>query len=135
MTDDDFSLNCLAANLSQKSKYITVFPTDCSAKIADTLFCIQNFDNYVAPYVDLTEQMDLLFDPVFEDIQTNNVIKKLNEITSEISVLNMEESYLGLFSTLWYMGIPCFDSIEVKEHYGKGQFYFKLFFLTLSHKI
>jgi len=39
LSDDDLSLDCLAANVSSKSKYILVFPVDCQAKIADTVKC------------------------------------------------------------------------------------------------
>jgi hypothetical protein len=38
-SDDDLTLDCLAANVSSKSNYILVFPVNCQAKIADTVKC------------------------------------------------------------------------------------------------
>ena len=119
ITDEDFTLKCLAANLTATSKYITVFPTDCNDTIANSYFCIEDFyENEERPYYQVYEQMDLLFDPVFEDIQLYNVMKKTNQVIKEMSDLTIEESYLGLFSTLWYMDTPCFDSTELKDNYG-----------------
>jgi hypothetical protein len=118
-TDEDLTLDCLAANLTATSKYITVFPTDCIDNIANSYFCIEDFyQNEELAYYQVYEQMDLLFDPVFEDIQLYNVMKKTNQVIKEMSDLTIEESYLGLFSTLWYMDTPCFDSTELKDNYG-----------------
>ena len=38
--DDNFSLKCLAANVTSTSKYISVFPVDCNSKIADSIICV-----------------------------------------------------------------------------------------------
>ena len=39
---DDLSLDCLAVNMTGSSKYLTTFPVDCSAKIANSVFCVEN---------------------------------------------------------------------------------------------
>ncbi len=119
ITDEDLTLDCLAANLTATSKYIIVFPTDCNDNIANSYFCMGDFiQNEDRAYYQVYEQMDLLFDPVFEDIQLYNVMNKTNQVTKEISDLKIEKSYLGLFSTLWYMDTPCFDSTELEDNYG-----------------
>lgn len=37
--DIDYSLDCLAANISTRLNYIIVFPVDCSSQIANSIQC------------------------------------------------------------------------------------------------
>jgi hypothetical protein len=45
ITDDNLNLDCLAATISMESKYISVFPVDCKAKVADSIKCIMPYED------------------------------------------------------------------------------------------
>ena len=71
--------------------------------------------------------MDLLFDPVFEDVQQLSIVKKQNEVEKAISNFNSEAAYVALFTTLWNTGLPCFDSKERAKKYGRIKCTFNIF--------
>ena len=55
------------------------------------------------------EQIDLLFDPVFQEDQNNNEVDMTNKIDDSIKRLDWEKSYQTILSTLWNTGMPCTD--------------------------
>ncbi len=86
--DDDFSKNCLVANLSVNSKYLTVFPVDCDSKVANAFICFRFF-SYCGLYKNrIQEQTDLLFDPVQKQNLDYYIMKETNEIYDSIKSLN-----------------------------------------------
>jgi hypothetical protein len=86
--DDDFSKNCLVANLSVNSKYLNVFPVDCDSKIANSFICLRFF-SYCGLYKNqIQEQIDLLFDPVQKQNLDYYIMKETNEIHDTIKSLN-----------------------------------------------
>jgi hypothetical protein len=107
--DFDTSLQCLAGNLSSTSKYITIFPVDCSSKIANAYFCQQRHLECVNYPTEVLEQMDLLFDPVFQDDQENQITRKINQMQEIMMYFDPSDSYQTLFSSLWHSSLPCFD--------------------------
>jgi hypothetical protein len=58
-------------------------------------------------------QIDLLFDPVYVEDQQHDVIMELNEVNKAVAKLKRSESMFSLFSNLWYLGLPCFDSVLI----------------------
>ena len=46
--DDDWSLDCLAANISREVPYILVFPVKCNLAIADYFQCI-----FILPFAEI----------------------------------------------------------------------------------
>ncbi len=102
----DFSHGCLAGNLTTTSEYITVFPVKCDTKIANSYICTSEFlECHKKPI----EEMDLLFDPVFENDLNNSVIIETNQVVKMLNSLNGTKSFKNIFRTLWYTGLPCFD--------------------------
>jgi hypothetical protein len=55
------------------------------------------------------EQLDLLFDPVFNKDQNNFQIKAINEINDALKKLDFKASYMNIFSSMWHTGTPCFN--------------------------
>jgi hypothetical protein len=55
------------------------------------------------------EQVDLLFDPVFQEDQKNYQVRAQNDIYDILIKLNSTASFLSLFSSLWHTRTPCFD--------------------------
>ncbi len=85
---DDFSKNCLAANLTASSKYLHAFPVDCDSKVGNAIICLRYF-----PYCQLykkrvQEQSDLLFDPVQQQYLDYYIMKETNEIYDSIKSLS-----------------------------------------------
>ncbi len=109
---DDLTLQCLAANLTAASKYLIAFPVNCSTVIANSKFCIEN-SAHCDGFENVAEQIDLLFDPVYVEVQQNDVIMELNEVNKAVAKLKRSESMFSLFSNLWYFGLPCFDSVLI----------------------
>ena len=107
--DYNTSFQCLAGNLSSTSKFITVFPVDCSSKVANAYFCQQNHYECTKNTLGIVEQMDLLFDPVFQNDQENQITKKINQIQEIMNYFDPSNSYQTLFSSLWHTSLPCFD--------------------------
>ena len=57
------------------------------------------------------EQIDTLFDPVFQELQHNNEVNLTNQMVDSIQRLgNGNNSYSTLLSTLWHTGMPCTDT-------------------------
>ena len=102
----DFSLRCLAGNLTTTSEYITVFPVKCNTKIANSYICTSAF---LQCHKNSVEEMDLLFDPVFEQDLNNSVIIETNQVVKTFSNLDDTATFKNIFQTLWYTGLPCFD--------------------------
>jgi hypothetical protein len=50
LSDDDLSLDCLAASIGPNSNYISVFAIDCEAKVADTINCIMPYKDQEYAY-------------------------------------------------------------------------------------
>ena len=107
--DYNTSLQCLAGNLSSTSKFITVFPVDCTSKVANSYFCQQSYNECLENKLRVVEQMDLLFDPVFQGDQESQITKKINQIQEIMSYFKPSDSYQALFSSLWHTSLPCFD--------------------------
>ena len=55
------------------------------------------------------EQIDMLFDPIYEDEKNYQEILVRNKIAEAFDEINIEASYQELFSSLWQTGMPCFD--------------------------
>ncbi len=104
--DIDYSLDCLAANLTPTSEYITIFPVKCTSKIANAYFCSCD---YLECNNDTFEQLDVLVDPVFEQDLKNGVLIKTNQVMKTISNLDRTKDFRNIFQTMWYSGLPCFD--------------------------
>ena len=107
--DYNTSFQCLAGNLSSASKFITVFPVDCPSKVANAYFCQQTHYECSHNTLGVVEQMDFLFDPVFQDDQENKKTEKINQIKKIMSYFDPSDSYQTLFSSLWHTSLPCFD--------------------------
>ena len=56
------------------------------------------------------EQMDMLFDPVFQEDQYNNEVNQTNQIVNSFNKLDMTSSYASSTAILWNTGIPCTDT-------------------------
>jgi len=108
--ESDFSLDCLAANLTATSEYITVFPVKCSSKIANAYFCSCK---YLECGEKSVEQMDMLFSPVFSDDMVNGIMTETNQVKKTIKNLDPTKAFESIFKTLWYSGLPCFDLINL----------------------
>ena len=108
--DSDFALDCLAANLTATSEYISVFPVKCSSKIANAYFCSCV---YVECSIDSVDQVDMLFDPVFAEDLVNGIMTETNEVEKTIISLDQTKTFDNIFKTLWYTGLPCFDSTNL----------------------
>ena len=68
--DNDFSLNCLAGNLTESSEYISVHSVSCDSKIANAYLCFNIFSECrINSY--FGEPLDLLFNPAFAQDQAN----------------------------------------------------------------
>ena len=61
------------------------------------------------------EQLDMLYDPVFQEEQHNNEVKMTNQIVESISRLDWKNSYLTIISTLWNTGMPCLDQTSLNK--------------------
>ena len=109
--DNDYntSFQCLAGKLSSTSKFITVYPVDCSSRVSNAYFCQQRHYECVQNTLGVVEQMDLLFDPVFQDDQENQITRKTNQIQGIMNYFDPSKSYQTLFSSLWHTSLPCFD--------------------------
>jgi hypothetical protein len=55
------------------------------------------------------EQLDLLFDPVFQEEQFNTEMLLTNQYVDSIQRLDKEQSYEAIISVLWNTGMPCSD--------------------------
>ena len=63
--DNDFSRECVLANLSFSATYLTAFPVDCSKRQANAVVCAFYVVSCATNRGKLFEQLDLLLDPVF----------------------------------------------------------------------
>ena len=62
------------------------------------------------------EQIDLLFDPVFEADQYYNAIRETNQIVDSVHQLDMKSAYPSISSTIWNSGMLCSeDSLNQKN--------------------
>jgi hypothetical protein len=94
--DEDFSKNCLAANLTPKSEYLDVFPVDCDARVANAHFCL-TFFTFCRTFDEsnrIREQTDLLLDPTQKQNLDFYVMKETNKIYDSIKSLNRFGHYL-----------------------------------------
>ena len=57
----------------------------------------------------VSEQLDLFFDPIFQDEQSNFIQQNQNSITNIFSHLQVSQSFQNVFSILWNAKTPCFD--------------------------
>ena len=55
------------------------------------------------------EQIDMLFDPVFQEDQYYNEIQLTNQIVDSLNRLDLKSAYSAITSTLWNSGMPCHD--------------------------
>jgi hypothetical protein len=55
------------------------------------------------------EQIDMLFDPIYEDEQNEQEVIVRNQIAEAFNEIDVTASYQELFSSLWQTGMPCFD--------------------------
>jgi hypothetical protein len=104
--DVDYSLDCLAGNLSPTSKYITIFPVKCTSKIANAYFCSCV---YLECHGDSFEQLDMLVNPAFEQDLNNGILVKTNQVMKTINSLDLTKTFKNIFRTMWHSGLPCFD--------------------------
>ncbi len=104
--DIDYSLDCLAGNLTPTSEYITIFPVRCTSKIANAYFCNCL---YLECHNDTYEQLDVLVDPVFEQDLSSGILSKTNQVMKMIDSLDRTKTFKNVFQTMWYSGLPCFD--------------------------
>ena len=108
--DIDYSLDCLAGTLTPTSEYITVFPVQCTSKIANAYFCSCD---YLECNNDTFEQLDILVDPVFEQDLDNGIVIETNQVMKTINSLDRTKTFKNIFQTMWYSGLPCFDLANV----------------------
>ena len=66
------------------------------------------------------EQMDMLFDPVFEEDQYYHEVIQTNQIVDSIHKLDMKSSYISTTSILWNTVIPCTDSESSSKENDKS---------------
>ena len=102
----DFSLRCLAGNLTTTSEYITVFPVKCNKKIANSYICTSAF---LQCHKNSVEEMDLLFDPVFEQDLNNSLIIETNQVVKTLDSVDGTKMFKNIFRALWSTSLPCFD--------------------------
>jgi hypothetical protein len=56
------------------------------------------------------EQIDMLFDPVFQEDQQNSEVIETNKIIDTINILDFKSAYQSIITALWHTGMPCTDS-------------------------
>ena len=56
------------------------------------------------------EQIDILYDPVYQEDQHYNTVNRTNQIVDSIERLDIRNSYSTIMSSLWNTGLPCTDS-------------------------
>ena len=62
------------------------------------------------------EQIDMLFDPVFQEDQYYNEIQLTNQIYDSLNRLDLKNAYSAITSTLWNSGMPCSDFDSLKDY-------------------
>ncbi len=105
--ETNFSLGCLIATFNPHSKYIQLTPVDCEYKIANDYLCTMNHTECNAK-VKVSEQLDLQFDPIFKEEQSNGIQQKQNYIADIFTKLKISLAFQNMFSILWHAKTPCF---------------------------
>ena len=105
--DTNFSLGCLVATFDTNSKYILLTPVDCESKSAWNYLCAMDHTECKAKKK-VSEQLDLQFDPIFKEEQSNGILQKQNYIDNIFTQLKISKAFQNLFSILWHAKTPCF---------------------------
>jgi hypothetical protein len=78
--------------------------------------------------VKVSEQLDLQFDPIFQEEQENFIQQKQNYIANIFTQLKISQSLHNMFSILWHAKTPCFavgnsnsEKTILKDCKWKGQ--------------
>ena len=118
--ENDYSFECLVANFNSNSKYIKLVPVDCEDNIANSYLCSDDSLDCLG-YITISEQLDLQFDPIFQDEQSNGIQKKQNNITDMFRRLKFSQSFQNIYSILWNARNPCFETEEKGRKGGLGK--------------
>jgi hypothetical protein len=106
--DTNFSFGCVVANFNPNSNYIHLTPVDCECKIANAFLCAMDYTE-CQDKIKVSEQLDLQFDPIFQEEQANYIQQKQNYIANIFTQLKISQSFQNMFSILWHAKTPCFD--------------------------
>ena len=89
----------------------------CERNISNSYLCLYIMTQ--CQYAKISEQLDLRFDPAFQEEQSNVIQQKQNDVTDMFRRLNLSQSFQNIYSILWNARNPCFETAE-KGSLGKS---------------
>ncbi len=98
---------CLKGSLFPNSTKLTLQSTPCD--IESGTICRKPQNALSNCYQYLQSQLSVLFNPVLNNQLKNNANLKKAKYKSVFDRINKTSGFEGIFSLLWYSGLPCFD--------------------------
>ncbi len=101
---------CLTATFIEDIDSLQLSPTDCRQNFSVICQAYQKIAPTCQDKFEKQKPLDLLMDPDLQKIKNKDTSQMKNYFKDMFHRLNQTTSYNGMFSTLWYTSLPCFDT-------------------------
>jgi len=111
-TNDDGSQYCLTAKYTSGVDTLQLSQDDCQANFAVICRAVQNANTSCTGTSTFTKSntLDLLLDPKLQTSKKKATSQLKKVYKDMFKRLDQTNSFVGVFSNLWYASLPCFDT-------------------------